>query len=507
MVLAVPLVAWLRIRPLLVKTHLGVNATRMVLGTASRALQPSGRPRSALRRSQPATPLAGPVGTQPMICTSVQTSTPDMRAGLAAALRSVVTASRRRSRPHRAGASQAAPAQAPAPAAPEVGKAKLEEGKLRVAEEVTVTGTMIPRRDLTALSPVAVVNVEEVTYQGTGRVEDLIQQLPQAFAAQNASISNGASGTATVQLRNLGSVRTLSLLNGRRMASGDAYESAADLNFIPSSLVKRVDVLTGGASSVYGADAVAGVVNFVLDTEFQGFRGAVQWNGFQHNNNNSVAQDMNKASGFTAPTGSTWNNGGYNFDLAVGGKFGDGKGYASAFVDYRDISAIWKDQRDYTNCSVGLGDDGPDLQRLEHLAVRSFHRRFRRLLGPRPEDGQHGHVPQAQGLGRLQLRRHQLHAAQRPQVVRRRLRPLHVQQAGRALRRGHGDGRLLGRADRAVGRLRQHDRDQLRQPDAQRPAARRHLHAERLRTERRRDPARHAPQRRGRAPGSTSSVT
>ncbi len=130
------------------------------------------------------------------------------------------------------------------------------------------------------------MNVEEVTYQGTGRVEDLIQQLPQAFAAQNASIANGASGTATVQLRNLGSVRTLSLLNGRRMASGDATESAADLNFIPSSLVKRVDVLTGGASSVYGADAVAGVVNFVLDTEFQGFRGAVQWNGFQHNNNN-----------------------------------------------------------------------------------------------------------------------------------------------------------------------------------------------------------------------------
>jgi outer membrane receptor protein involved in Fe transport len=230
-----------------------------------------------------------------------------------------------------------------------------KEGVVRLADEVTVTGSLIPREDLSSLSPVAVVDVEEITYQGTGRIEDLIQNLPQAFVAQNASISNGATGTATVQLRNLGSQRTLALLNGRRMASGDATlatSAAADLNFIPTALVKRVDVLTGGAGSVYGADAVAGVVNFVLDTDFEGFRGEVHWNGFQHNNNNDIAQQLNQDAGFTAPTGNTWDNGGYNFNLAVGGKIGDGKGHASAFVDYRDIKAIWKDRRDYTNCSV-----------------------------------------------------------------------------------------------------------------------------------------------------------
>jgi iron complex outermembrane recepter protein len=303
-------------------------------------------------------------GTQPMTCTRLRRVLPicALILPLLIGLSSVAMAQEQ-------SAPQAAPAQA-APAAPaaataqpatEAGKAKVDQGKVRVAEEVTVTGTMIPRKDLTALSPVAVVDVQEVTYQGTGRVEDLIQQLPQAFAAQNASISNGASGTATVQLRNLGSVRTLSLLNGRRMASGDATgEAAADLNFIPSALVKRVDVLTGGASSVYGADAVAGVVNFVLDTDFQGFRGEVQWNGYQHNNNNQIAQDINKAKGFSYPSGTTWNNGGYNFNLAVGGKFDGGKGHATAFVDYRDISAILKSERDYTACSVGaLGADGP----------------------------------------------------------------------------------------------------------------------------------------------------
>jgi outer membrane receptor protein involved in Fe transport len=236
-----------------------------------------------------------------------------------------------------------------------------KEGLVRVIEEVTVTGSLIPRKDLEALSPVAVVNVEEVTYQGTGRVEDLIQQLPQAFAAQNSTISNGASGTATVQLRNLGSVRTLGLLNGRRMASGDAYWTAADLNFIPAALVSRVDVLTGGASSAYGADAVAGVVNFVIDTEFEGVRGEVMWNGYQHNNDNELAQEINARRGYTAPSGNAWDQGGYNFNVAVGGKFGDGgKGHAMAFVDYRDVAAITKDARDYTNCSVqNLGATGP----------------------------------------------------------------------------------------------------------------------------------------------------
>jgi iron complex outermembrane recepter protein len=243
-------------------------------------------------------------------------------------------------------------------------KAKVEqaekEGVVRTGEEVTVTGSLIPRPDVEALSPVTVVEAEEVTYQGTGRVEDLVQALPQVFAAQNSTISNGASGTATVDLRHLGAKRTLSLVNGHRMATGDAFVAGADLNFIPSTLVKRVDLLTGGASSAYGADAVAGVVNFVLDTEFEGFRGAVQWNGYQHNNDNSLAQQINAARGYTAPSGSKFNNGGYNFNLAVGGKLDGGKGHASAYVDYRDIGDIWKNQRDYTNCSVNaLGAAGP----------------------------------------------------------------------------------------------------------------------------------------------------
>ena len=115
---------------------------------------------------------------------------------------------------------------------------------------------------------------QEVKLQGTTRTEDLINSLPQAFAAQGSNVSNGATGTATVNLRGLGSNRTLVLINGRRLHAGRPdrrRQRRRTLTSSRSTLIKRVDVLTGGASSVYGADAVAGVVNFIMDTNFAAF--------------------------------------------------------------------------------------------------------------------------------------------------------------------------------------------------------------------------------------------
>ena len=237
--------------------------------------------------------------------------------------------------------------------------AKLEIGGQ--AELVQVTGTLIPRPTLEAMSPVTTMGVEEITYRGMTRVEDLLTSLPQVFAAQNSTIANGASGTATVDLRYLGSNRTLVLVDGRRIPSGDAFATAGDLNFIPSALVKRVDVLTGGASATYGADAVAGVVNFVLDRDFEGVKGGVSFGSYQHNNNNALAQSINAAKGFSVPSGSMWNSAPSDFNVALGGKFGEGKGHASAYLDYRNTDSITKDARDYTNCSVlgGLTMSGP----------------------------------------------------------------------------------------------------------------------------------------------------
>src|SRR4030095_15986365 len=170
--------------------------------------------------------------------------------------------------------------------------------------DIVITGTRIPQPNLTPASPVTVLNSQDVKLSGTTRTEDLINSLPQSFAAQGSNISNGSTGTASVNLRGLGSSRTLVLVNGRRLQPGDPRSPVADINFIPASLVKRVDVLTGGASSVYGADAVAGVVNFIMDTNFRGLRIDAQASTFLHYNNvDDKILNANIARGFRPPHG------------------------------------------------------------------------------------------------------------------------------------------------------------------------------------------------------------
>ncbi len=230
----------------------------------------------------------------------------------------------------------------------------------RFAEEVTVTGSLIPRPTIDAMSPVATLDVEDLQAQGSTRLEDFLTNLPQIFAAQNSTISNGASGTATIDLRQLGAARTLVLIDGKRMPPGDRFAISPDLNFIPAALVKRVDILTGGASTVYGADAVAGVVNFILDTDFEGLKAGISGGLYQHNNDNPIAREINGLRSFAVPQGNVWDGGQYEAFMAYGGKFGEGRGHGSLFLDYRKTEAVTKDQRDYTNCSVqGLTAVGP----------------------------------------------------------------------------------------------------------------------------------------------------
>ena len=134
--------------------------------------------------------------------------------------------------------------------------------------------------------------------EGVTRVEDLINNLPQAFADLGGNLSNGSTGTATVNLRNLGPQRTLVLVNSRRLMPGDPTQNGAaspDLNQIPAALIERVEVLTGGASAVYGADAVAGVVNFIMNDKFEGVRLDAQYSLYQHNNDSDIAQPRARA--------------------------------------------------------------------------------------------------------------------------------------------------------------------------------------------------------------------
>src|SRR6202451_3257715 len=141
-------------------------------------------------------------------------------------------------------------------------------------EEVVVTGSRLQTPNETAISPITTVSAVDIQQTGLTRVEDVLNNLPMVFAGMNSTTSNGADGTAVVDLRGLGSQRTLVLVDGLRLGPGSALggRNYSDINQIPAALIERVDVLTGGASSVYGADAVAGVVNFVLNEHFEGLK-------------------------------------------------------------------------------------------------------------------------------------------------------------------------------------------------------------------------------------------
>lgn len=225
-------------------------------------------------------------------------------------------------------------------------------------DEIFVTGSRLPQPNLQGAIPVTTVTGEDVKSAGITRIEDLLNRLPQVAGGQSGGQSNGADGTATVDLRGLGASRTLVLVNGRRMMPGDPLSSAADLNAIPETLVKRVEVLTGGASSTYGADAVSGVVNFILDREFTGLRLDGQYSFYQHNNRNKVLPPLLTArsaagfSGFGFPDGSVADGGTVTASIALGTGFDDGKGRITAYASYRKINAVLQSNRDYSACTL-----------------------------------------------------------------------------------------------------------------------------------------------------------
>ncbi|PQA87846.1 TonB-dependent receptor plug domain-containing protein [Hyphococcus luteus] len=221
-------------------------------------------------------------------------------------------------------------------------------------DTIIVTGSRLPQANLVGASPVNQVNAEEFSYRGVIRVEDLLNDLPQVFASNSAGDANGATGTATVDLRGLGTVRTLVLQNGRRLPAGSpgAGGIAPDLNFIPGGLVERVDVLTGGASATYGSDAVGGVVNFIMQDDFEGFKIDYQYGGYQHNNNNETIQDVVTGAGFQTPSGSTWGGGTHEITAIIGANTGDGRGNVTAYAGYRTVKPVLQSERDYSACAL-----------------------------------------------------------------------------------------------------------------------------------------------------------
>ena len=227
--------------------------------------------------------------------------------------------------------------------------AAAEESEL---EEIVVTGSRIATEDgYSRVSPVTVVTREDIESVGLTRMEDVLNQLPSIETAQNSMISNGASGTASLDLRGLGSSRTLVLINGRRMQAGGINSSTPDINQIPAGMVERVEVLTGGASTTYGADAVAGVVNFVM-RKVDGVEISAGVSAYNHKNSNTYVQGLLDARNFDYPTGNTTDGRAENLDIIIGGDFAEGRGNATVYATWRENDELLQGQRDYSSCAL-----------------------------------------------------------------------------------------------------------------------------------------------------------
>ncbi len=191
-------------------------------------------------------------------------------------------------------------------------------------EEVVVTGSRIKRQDFESNAPVATIGSDQFDLTATVNTESLLNTLPQAVPGLDRTSNNPGNGTASVNLRGLGSNRTLVLINGTR-ATPTSQGGTVDINTIPTALIDRVEVLTGGASAIYGTDAVAGVVNFILKNDFE---------GVAFNISSELTQD-NDANLTSA-------------DLTLGANTGDGRGNVVFNLSWTDRDDLFQGDRKFS---------------------------------------------------------------------------------------------------------------------------------------------------------------
>jgi iron complex outermembrane recepter protein len=186
------------------------------------------------------------------------------------------------------------------------------------AQEIVITGTLIRNPNLVASAPVTVVGQDEIRLRQANTAEEVLRTIPGAAPSSNAQVNNGNVGASFVNLRSIGTNRNIVLLDGVRIVPFDQL-LRVDLNIIPLALVDRVDVLTGGASSTYGADAVAGVVNFITRSDFSGM-------------------ELQVSDGITQRGDGNYLRG----DLTIGANFDDNRGNAVISLGYQEADPVFQ---------------------------------------------------------------------------------------------------------------------------------------------------------------------
>ncbi len=190
--------------------------------------------------------------------------------------------------------------------------------------EITVTGSLIKNPNLVRATPVIVTTSEEIELKQSNVAEDVLREIPGVVPSIGSAVNNGNAGASYVDLRGLGSNRNLVLLDGNRLVPADLV-GRVDLNNIPLALVDRVESLTGAASTTYGADAIAGVVNFITKKNFTGI-------------------DISGSEQITEKGDGNY----YRTDATIGGNFADDKGNAVFSVGYQHADPVYQGDRSFS---------------------------------------------------------------------------------------------------------------------------------------------------------------
>jgi iron complex outermembrane receptor protein len=229
--------------------------------------------------------------------------------------------------------------------------------------EIVVTGSRIPvPANITATSPIQVVTGLDITLAGQTDAIDILNSLPQTVInvgmdlGNNSNPLNIAGGIATADLRGLGPQHTMVLVDGRRLGIGDPSTTnaslAPDLDQIPTALIERVEVVTGGASATYGSDAIAGVVNFIMKKNFEGIQLDGQYGFAQHHQQNSYVEGQEAAAGIIPPTGNIRDGYKRDVSLLAGSNFHDGEANVTGYFIYHNQDAVPGAARDFADCQA-----------------------------------------------------------------------------------------------------------------------------------------------------------
>jgi len=201
------------------------------------------------------------------------------------------------------------------------------------SEVIEVTGSLVDRKTLDTPAPVSVIDRTTMKATGLANIGDILQQLPAQSNAININFNNGGDGSTRVDLRGLGSARTLVLLNGRRVVPGGIGANASvDLNVIPMAVIERIEVLKDGASAIYGSDAIGGVVNVITRPDIKGTE-------------------------TTLYTGTTSHGDGAIYDASFVTGTSSSKGSVMFSAGYTQQEPVWAGDRDYSKADLGFDYD------------------------------------------------------------------------------------------------------------------------------------------------------